>query len=104
MSLIYPVLLLALSPNPAGPPPGLDGTALVWAKSGPLTTQGSGVLIDKRNRLVVTAWHIVREEKNLHVLFPLYDGHRLLTAPLPYQECYKRGHTIREGHRRRPEP
>jgi hypothetical protein len=95
MSLVYPLLLLALSPNPAGPPPGLEGTALVWAKSGPYTTQGTGVLVDKRNRLIVTAWHVVREEKDLHVLFPLHDGRRLVTAPLPYQELYKSGHTIR---------
>jgi hypothetical protein len=95
MSLVYPLLLLALSPNPVGPPPGLEGTALVWAKSGPYTTQGTGVLVDKRNRLLVTAWHVVREEKDLHVLFPLHDGRRLLTAPLPYQELYKSGHTIR---------
>jgi len=62
MSLVFPLLLLSLSPNPAARPPGFDGTALVWAKAGPLTSQGSGVLLDKQQRLLVTAWHVVRDE------------------------------------------
>src|SRR5712692_10498889 len=95
MSLIYPLLLFALSPNPAGPPPGLDAAALVWAKNDALTAQGTGVLLDKRERLVATAWHLVGGHKNLHVLFPLYDDGRLLTGPLSYQERYKQGQTIR---------
>jgi hypothetical protein len=95
MSLVYPLLLFALSPNPAGPPPGLDSAALVWAKTDALTAQGTGVLVDKRERLVVTAWHLVRDQKNLHVLFPLYDEQHLLTAPLAYQERYKHGQTLR---------
>jgi hypothetical protein len=95
MGLVYPLLLFALAPNPAGPPPGLDGAALVWAKEGALTAQGSGVLVDRRERLLVTAWHVVGGHKDLYVLFPLYEGRRLLTAPLPYQERYKRGLTIR---------
>ena len=95
MGLIYPLLLFALAPNLAGPPPGLGSAALVWAKDGALTAQGTGVLVDRRERLVVTAWHVVGERKDLHVLFPLYEGQRLVTAPLPYQERYKRGQTLR---------
>src|SRR5260370_29945276 len=95
MSLIYPLLLLALSPNPVGPPPGLDCAALVWAKDDALTAQGTGVLLDRRERLMVTAWHLVGGQKNLHVLFPLYEDQHLLTAPLAYQERYKHGRTIR---------
>ncbi len=95
MSLIYPLLLFALTPNPAGPPPGLDIAALVWAKTDAGTSQGTGVLLDKRERLLVTAWHVVRGAATLHVLFPLYENRRLLTEPLPYQERSKHGQAIR---------
>jgi S1-C subfamily serine protease len=95
MSLLYPLLLFSLTPNPAAPPPALGGTALVWAKTDALTAQGTGVLVDKQQRLVVTAYHVVGAGKELWVLFPLYDGRRLLTVPLPYQERCKHGEAIR---------
>ncbi len=95
MSHIFPLLLLTLVPNPAGPPPGLDAAALVWAKFDTATAQGSGVLLDKRERLLVTAWHVVHGAKELHVLFPLYEDQKLIAEPLPYQERSKRGTAIR---------
>jgi S1-C subfamily serine protease len=94
MNFVGPLLLLALAPNPAVAPRGLDCAALVWAKNGALTAQGTGVLLDKKERLLVTAWHVVRGAQTLHVLFPLYEDRQLLTAPLPYQERSKRGQAI----------
>jgi serine protease Do len=95
MSHVFSLLLLSLAPNPAGPPPGLDAAALVWAKADAGTSQGTAVLLDRRERLLVTAWHVVRGAKELHVLFPLYENQKLLTEPLPYQERFKRGQTAR---------
>src|SRR5205823_9874138 len=49
-------------------------------------TFGSGTLIDKTNRLVLTNYHVAAHSDELTVYFPMYEGGTLLTDFKRYLE------------------
>ena len=48
----------------------LKSTAFVHTEDG----IGSGVLIDAQNKLLVTAYHVISDNNNIRVGFPIYDA------------------------------
>src|SRR5437879_6223921 len=85
--------------EPKAVPPPLDAGASVYQKvvrstawvhsdrgGGRLAT-GSGSLIDKGRRLVLTNYHVVGDVKNATVFFPQYEGKKVV----PERSRYKTG-------------
>jgi HEAT repeat protein/S1-C subfamily serine protease/DNA-directed RNA polymerase subunit RPC12/RpoP len=63
----------------------LKSVALIFVPHGNLLSQGTGTLVDRTNRLVLTNYHVVAGSKVAAVLFPMYhpDG-RLITEKETY--------------------
>jgi hypothetical protein len=111
MSRLLLAALLALwlapsapaQPNPEPPkaeaPPPLDAGASVYAKvvrstawvhsdrGGGRMATGSGSLVDRGRRLVLTNYHVVGDVKNATVYFPLYENKKVV----PERNRYKHG-------------
>jgi S1-C subfamily serine protease len=81
--------------SPAGRPLGADrerkiharllrSTVLILATLDRGLAVGSGTLIDKRNRLVLTNYHVATRGKSPLVCFPMYRQGELVTDPMAY--------------------
>jgi Flp pilus assembly protein TadD len=65
---------------------------IVVSEGGGRAATGTGWIVDRANRLVITNYHVVRDKDNVLVLFPEYRDGRLIAERDYYR---KSGHRIR---------
>ena len=70
----------------------LRATCWILVSEGNRTASGTGWIVDRANRLVITNYHVVRERDNVLVLFPESKDGRLIAERDYYR---KSGHRIR---------
>jgi S1-C subfamily serine protease len=51
-----------------------------------LFSSGTGLLIDRKNRLILTTYHVVQEAKQVAVLFPVYEQGKLVQNEKKYMD------------------
>jgi len=56
---------------------------------------GTGTLIDRSKRLVLTCEHVVRESREAHVLLPVYSDGKLVSERQAYANAFQAGESIR---------
>ena len=72
----------------------LVGTVLLQARAGQRQIQGTGFLVDRERRLVLTTAHDLEEVRTLSVQFPRHEKGTLVTAPVSYQQRAQAGKAI----------
>lgn len=74
--------------GPIGPMQGPLGPGGPGQPGGALNISiGSGSLIDKSQRIVLTNYHVVHEENEVHVFFPQYKNGQLVTSKQAYLDA-----------------
>src|SRR5712671_2935875 len=73
----------------------------VWihsSRGGGKVATGSGSLIDRRRHLVLTNYHVVDDQKDATVFFPVFRGDRLVAERDYYKEHFRdlalHGHVV----------
>ncbi len=104
--IVLGTLALAASPGRAAGwlyENALQGTAWVVDEDG-ATPRGSGVLVDRERRLVLTNFHVVTGRTQVRVYFPVADDGELVSDPAYYVENADRlavaGQVVRTDPRR----
>ncbi len=64
--------------------PTLKATVWILSRRGDRLASGTGSLIDKKHRLVVTNYHVVGEEKQVRVVFPDFANGKLIAERSHY--------------------
>src|SRR5262249_8014444 len=67
----------------------LKSTAWILTKMRQATAMGTGTLIDKKNRLVLTNYHVVHGQLDMVVFFPVYKNGKLVSERSVYLEQVK---------------
>jgi S1-C subfamily serine protease len=88
--LLSTSVLVFLTAAPAfaeGGPPGATSTAAIFTTDGRIPGRGTGVLIDRERRWLLTSWHVVRDKTEIVVQFPRFEKGAIVTNPTPYFEA-----------------
>jgi S1-C subfamily serine protease/Tfp pilus assembly protein PilF len=65
----------------------LHGTVLVFCKSSPTNvSQGTAFLVDRENKLLITAWHVVGNVETVSAYFPSFKNGRVIAERSYYQK------------------
>jgi S1-C subfamily serine protease len=72
----------------------LRGTVWILARHGERLASGTGSLIDKTHRWVITNYHVVGEEKRVWVLFAAFPNGKLVVDRDYYRQVLREGKSI----------
>jgi tetratricopeptide (TPR) repeat protein len=90
-----PAFLALASAAHAEKPDPLDSAVLILNVHDNRVSQGTGIVVDRTERLVLTCAHLLDDLETLVVLFPQFKEGQVIEDPFPYYEQRKKGHALR---------